>query len=143
MNWKVMARTFGLVFVAELGDKTQLATLSLSAGGSRWAVFAGSSLALVACSALAVLGGGRHQPRRAGHLDEARRGRAVHRDGRAVPADAIGERDAVTAAGARGPITSRERRAAGRHGAGGGTSTGWNSAKAIASGMRAGSSPRQ
>lgn len=57
MNWHVMARTFGLVFVAELGDKTQLATLSLSAGGSRWAVFAGAALALVASSAIAVLGG--------------------------------------------------------------------------------------
>jgi putative Ca2+/H+ antiporter (TMEM165/GDT1 family) len=47
----------GLVFLAELGDKTQLATLSLASTGSRWVVFAGSATALVASSAIAVLAG--------------------------------------------------------------------------------------
>lgn len=58
MDWKLLASTFGLVFLAELGDKTQLATLSLAAGGSsRWVVFAGSAAALVATSAIAAVGG--------------------------------------------------------------------------------------
>ncbi len=58
MDWKLLASTFGVVFLAELGDKTQLATLSLAAGGSsRWVVFAGSATALVATSAIAVVAG--------------------------------------------------------------------------------------
>lgn len=58
MDWKLFASTFAAIFLAELGDKTQLATLSLSAGGtSRWAVFAGAATALVATSAIAVLAG--------------------------------------------------------------------------------------
>jgi putative Ca2+/H+ antiporter (TMEM165/GDT1 family) len=58
MHFKLVLATFGAVFLAELGDKTQLATLSLaSAGQSRWAVFIGSATALVATSAIAVLGG--------------------------------------------------------------------------------------
>jgi putative Ca2+/H+ antiporter (TMEM165/GDT1 family) len=58
MDWKLLASTFGAIFLAELGDKTQLATLSLAAGGSsRWLVFAGSAAALVTTSAIAVVGG--------------------------------------------------------------------------------------
>jgi putative Ca2+/H+ antiporter (TMEM165/GDT1 family) len=58
MDWKLIATTFVAVFVAELGDKTQLATLSFAtSGSSRLAVFIGSASALVATSAIAVLFG--------------------------------------------------------------------------------------
>jgi putative Ca2+/H+ antiporter (TMEM165/GDT1 family) len=58
MNWNLFATAFATVFVAELGDKTQIATLALASGGqSKWAVFAGSALALVSTSIVAVLAG--------------------------------------------------------------------------------------
>lgn len=58
MDWKTLATTFGAIFVAELGDKTQLATLSMSSTASaKWAVFIGSALALITTSAIAVLAG--------------------------------------------------------------------------------------
>ena len=55
MDPKVLASTFVAVFVAELGDKTQLATMSLSAGSSKLSVFCGAALALVCSTAMAVL----------------------------------------------------------------------------------------
>jgi len=55
MDWRVVGSTFVAVLLAEMGDKTQLATMALAAGTSRWAVFAGAAAALVASTALAVL----------------------------------------------------------------------------------------
>ena len=58
MDWQTFWTTFWLVFLAELGDKTQLATLGLaSTGQGRWTVFAGAALALVVASGVAVLAG--------------------------------------------------------------------------------------
>jgi putative Ca2+/H+ antiporter (TMEM165/GDT1 family) len=58
MKFQLFASTFVAIFLAELGDKTQLATLSLTAGSSsRWSVFLGSASALVCSSAVAVLAG--------------------------------------------------------------------------------------
>ena len=55
---KTTATVFIALFLAELGDKTQLAVISFVAGGqSRWAVFAGASAALIASTLLAVLVG--------------------------------------------------------------------------------------
>jgi putative Ca2+/H+ antiporter (TMEM165/GDT1 family) len=58
---RTFVATFGAVFFAELGDKTQLATMALSgaapSGQTRWIVFAGAATALVATSALGVLAG--------------------------------------------------------------------------------------
>ncbi|MGQ0502274.1 MAG: TMEM165/GDT1 family protein [Panacagrimonas sp.] len=55
MDWKV----FATVFLAELGDKTQLATVLFSADkpGAKWIVFAASASALVIASAIGVLAG--------------------------------------------------------------------------------------
>ncbi len=50
---------FAAVFLAELGDKTQLATLLFSADGDRprWVVFAAATAALTASTAIAVIAG--------------------------------------------------------------------------------------
>ena len=58
MDVRAFLSTFGLVFLAELGDKTQLATMSIAAtSGRRWLVFVASALALVLSSLIAVLAG--------------------------------------------------------------------------------------
>ena len=59
MDLKLLATVFGTVFLAELGDKTQLATLLFASreGSSLLTVFLAASLALVATSAIGVLAG--------------------------------------------------------------------------------------
>ena len=59
MDFRLFATVFATVFVAELGDKTQLATLLCAADASRprLTVFAASASALVLSSALGVLAG--------------------------------------------------------------------------------------
>lgn len=51
MDWKILMTTFGAIFLAELGDKTQLACILMAAKtGKPWTVFVGTSLALVLVS---------------------------------------------------------------------------------------------
>jgi putative Ca2+/H+ antiporter (TMEM165/GDT1 family) len=58
VDWGILASTFGLIFVAELGDKTQLAVVTQTCKYRRpWAVFAGASLALTVVTLIGALGG--------------------------------------------------------------------------------------
>ena len=59
MDWKVFATVFGTVFLAELGDKTQLATLLFASknAGILWTIFIAASAALVLASAIGVAAG--------------------------------------------------------------------------------------
>ncbi len=59
MDWKIFFVIFATVFVAELGDKTQLATMLFAADKevSKFTVFIAASAALIVASALGVLAG--------------------------------------------------------------------------------------
>ena len=59
MDWRVIASTFGLIFLAELGDKTQLAAIALAAESkSPIAVFVGAVVALGLVTLIGVAIGG-------------------------------------------------------------------------------------
>ncbi len=60
MDTKVLLTVFIAVFIAELGDKTQLATLLFAADKdvSKWTVFIGASSALIVAAGIGVLAGG-------------------------------------------------------------------------------------
>jgi len=54
--WKVFGTTFITIFLAEMGDKTQVATLLMTAEShSPWLVFTGSAIALICTSLIGVL----------------------------------------------------------------------------------------
>jgi len=59
MDFKVMASVFITIFLAELGDKTQLATVLYASDReiNKFLVFIAASLALVATSAIGVFAG--------------------------------------------------------------------------------------
>lgn len=59
MDFKIFITIFITVFIAELGDKTQLATMLYAADKevSKWTVFLAASCALILASALGVLAG--------------------------------------------------------------------------------------
>ena len=59
MDFPLLISTFVTVFLAELGDKTQLATVAISGTSNRpLAVFLGSSSALVLASLIGAVAGG-------------------------------------------------------------------------------------
>ncbi|NJP08341.1 MAG: TMEM165/GDT1 family protein [Leptolyngbyaceae cyanobacterium RU_5_1] len=56
--WRVFTSTFITIFLAELGDKTQVSTLLMSAEfHNPWVIFAGASIALITTTLLGVLVG--------------------------------------------------------------------------------------
>jgi putative Ca2+/H+ antiporter (TMEM165/GDT1 family) len=57
-HWQIAITTFITVFLAEIGDKTQLSVLMISAQSHQpWIVFAGAAIALVSTSLLGVIAG--------------------------------------------------------------------------------------
>ena len=58
MKWAIVLSTLGALFVAELGDKTQLAVITLAAKHrDPWSVFLGAAVALVLVTAIGAAGG--------------------------------------------------------------------------------------
>ena len=56
MDWRLVASTFVVIFLAELGDKTQLAVLfGSSSTGKFWEIFLGASLALILSTLIAAI----------------------------------------------------------------------------------------
>jgi Ca2+/H+ antiporter, TMEM165/GDT1 family len=59
LNWQVFLLAFSTLFIAEMGDKTQLAVFSLVADSKApMAVFLGASVALAVVTLIGVLFGG-------------------------------------------------------------------------------------
>jgi putative Ca2+/H+ antiporter (TMEM165/GDT1 family) len=59
MDWKIFLTIFASVFIAELGDKTQLATMLFASDKdvNKYTVFLAASAALIVASAIGVLAG--------------------------------------------------------------------------------------
>jgi len=58
--WRTFFTVLTTVFLAEVGDKTQMATMLFASEGknNKWIVFAAASLALIAAAGIGVLVGG-------------------------------------------------------------------------------------
>ena len=63
MDRKILGVIFVSVFIAEMGDKTQLATMLLASDreAGKWPIFLGTSLALIAASGIGALAGSIYQ----------------------------------------------------------------------------------
>jgi putative Ca2+/H+ antiporter (TMEM165/GDT1 family) len=58
MNWKIFTAAFVTLLLAEMGDKTQLAVITMSAQSKSWfSVFLGGGLALVCVTLIGALFG--------------------------------------------------------------------------------------
>ena len=58
MEWKIFWTAFATLFLAELGDKTQLAVITMTSKTSAaLSVFSGAALALIVVTAIGVLFG--------------------------------------------------------------------------------------
>jgi len=59
VTWRTFLSVFATIFIAEIGDKTQLATMlfSADANANKWLVFSASSAALVLAAGIGVLVG--------------------------------------------------------------------------------------
>jgi len=55
--WRVSVAVFGVVFLAEWGDLTQLATASLASKGDALSVFVGATLAMITVAGIGVVAG--------------------------------------------------------------------------------------
>ncbi len=59
MDWKLVLTAFGTLFLAELGDKTQLAVFTMASQHQKpWPIFLGASAGLVVVTALGAFFGG-------------------------------------------------------------------------------------
>ncbi|HEY9763315.1 MAG TPA: TMEM165/GDT1 family protein [Trichocoleus sp.] len=56
--WSIMTKAFSLTFLAEWGDRTQLATITLAAGNNPFGITIGATLGHTICAAIAVVCGG-------------------------------------------------------------------------------------
>jgi Ca2+/H+ antiporter, TMEM165/GDT1 family len=58
MAWNQFLTAFAALFLAELGDKTQIAVIIMAASSKRpWSIFLGGSLALVVLTGVGILAG--------------------------------------------------------------------------------------
>jgi len=59
MDWKIFGTAFATLFLAEMGDKTQLAVITMTAGtDAKLSVFLGAACALVVVTLIGVIFGG-------------------------------------------------------------------------------------